>query len=158
LYRSGAQAFTAGPDDHGKYLLTSGSTGLPKAVICTHRTISLNSAQVAACFADPEPPVYLSSAPWSHSLGANSILHLSLHRGGSLYRDGAQPTAARFGEPLRTLREVEATNQYRAPAGWTLLAPALDAEPALARTFFARLKVMQYGGASLGQAIGDRIQ
>lgn len=158
LYRSGARAFAAAPEDHAKYLLTSGSTGLPKAVICTHRTISLNSAQVAACFADPEPPVYLSSAPWSHSLGANSILHLSLHRGGSLYIDWGQPTAARFGETLRNLREVEATYQYMVPAGWSLLVEALEAEPALARTFFQRLKVMQYGGASLGQATGDRIQ
>jgi feruloyl-CoA synthase len=158
LYRSGARTFAATPDDHAKYLLTSGSTGLPKAVICTHRTISLNSAQVAACFADPEPPVYLSSAPWSHSLGANSILHLSLHRGGSLYIDWGQPTAARFGETLRNLREVEATYQYLVPAGWSLLVEALESEPALARTFFERLKVMQYGGASLGQATGDRIQ
>lgn len=158
LYRSGARAFCAGPDDHAKYLLTSGSTGPPKAVICTHRTISLNAAQITACFADPDPPVNLNSAPWSHSLGANSILHLSLHRGGTLYIDWGQPTGARFGETLRNLREVEVTHQYMVPAGWSLLVEALEADPALARRFFERLKVMQYGGASLGQATGDRIQ
>lgn len=158
LYRCGARRPTATPDDHAKYLLTSGSTGLPKAVICSHRTISLNSAQIAACFADPEPPVILSSAPWSHSLGANSVLHMSLHRGGTLYIDGGQPTAARFGETLRNLREVEATYQYMVPAGWSLLVEALETDAALARTFFARLNVMHYGGATLGQAVGDRIQ
>ena len=158
LYRAGVRAFADRPDDHAKYLLTSGSTGLPKAVICTHRTISVNAAQIAACYADPEPPVVVSSAPWSHSLGANSVLHQSLHRGGSLYIDWGQPTAARFGETLRNLREVPATHQYLVPAGWSLLVEALEAEPALARTFFERLKVMQYGGASLGQAVGDRIQ
>jgi feruloyl-CoA synthase len=158
LYRCGARGPTARPDDHAKYLLTSGSTGLPKAVICSHRTISLNSAQIAACFTDPEPPVIVSSAPWSHSLGANSVLHMSLHRGGTLYIDRGQPTAARFGETLRNLREVEATYQYMVPAGWSLLAEALDADAGLARTFFARLNVMLYGGAALGQAVGDRIQ
>ncbi|CAN7211312.1 AMP-binding protein [Phenylobacterium sp. LjRoot219] len=158
LYRSGARAAAAAPDDHAKYLLTSGSTGLPKAVICSHRTISLNSAQIAACFTDPEPPVIVSSAPWSHSLGANSVLHMSLHRGGSLYIDGGQPTAARFGETLRNLRAVEATYQYMVPAGWSLLVEALETDPALARTFFARVRVMLYGGAALGQAVGDRIQ
>lgn len=158
LYRSGAQAFVARPDDHAKYLLTSGSTGRPKAVICTHRTISLNAAQVAACYVDPDPPVVLSSTPWSHSLGANSVLHQSLHRGGSLYIDWGQPTAAHFGETLRNLREVQATNQYMVPAGWRLLVETLEAEPALARTFFERLRVMQYGGASLSQDVGDRIQ
>src|SRR5439155_849396 len=77
----------ARPGDPAKYLLTSGSTGHPKAVIGSHGNISLNSAQIAACFNDPEPPVMVNSAPWSHSLGANSILHMSLHRGGTLYID-----------------------------------------------------------------------
>jgi feruloyl-CoA synthase len=158
LYLAGARAATAQPDDHAKYLLTSGSTGLPKAVICTHRTISLNSAQIAACFQDPDPPAILSSAPWSHSMGANSILHMSLHRGGTLYIDWGQPTAARFGETLRNLREVQATYQYMVPAGWSLLAQALETDDALARTFFERLRMMVYGGAALGQEVGDRIQ
>jgi feruloyl-CoA synthase len=158
LYRAGARAATARPEDHAKYLLTSGSTGLPKAVICTHRTISLNSAQLAACFLDPDPPVILSSAPWSHAMGANSILHMSLHRGGALYIDWGQPTAGRFGETLRNLREVPASIQSMVPAGWSLLADALETDQALAHTFFERLKMMVYGGAALGQEVGDRIQ
>lgn len=158
LYRASPIAATAKPDDHAKYLLTSGSTGLPKAVICTHRTISLNAAQIEACFADPDPPVMLHSAPWSHSLGANAILHMGLHRGGTLYIDAGQPTAARFGETLRNLREVSPTYQNMVPAGWMLLAGELEKDAALARTFFSKLRLMQYGGAALGQAVADRIQ
>jgi len=158
LYRSAPAAPTATPDDHAKYLLTSGSTGLPKAVICTHRNTTLNSAQIAACFDDPEPPVMVHSAPWSHSLGANSILHYSLHRGGTLYIDWGQPTAARFGETVRNLKEVSPTYQNMVPAGWMLLAEALERDEALARTFFARVRLLQYGGAALGQATADRIQ
>src|ERR1700744_6017131 len=48
---------TATPEDHAKYLLTSGSTGHPKAVICSHANVSLNSAQIEACYDDPDPPV-----------------------------------------------------------------------------------------------------
>lgn len=159
LYRAGEAAATARPDDHAKYLLTSGSTGLPKAVICTHAGMSLNSAQIEACFADDaEPPVMVNSAPWSHSLGANAVLHMSLHRGGTLYIDWGQPTAARFGETLRNLREVAPTYQNMVPAAWMLLADALEEDEALARNFFSRLNLMQYGGAALGQTIGDRIQ
>jgi feruloyl-CoA synthase len=149
---------TAIPDDHGKYLLTSGSTGLPKAVICLQRNTALNSAQIAACFEDDEPPVMVHSAPWSHSLGANSILHYSAHRGGTLYIDWGQPTAKGFGETIRNLREISPTYQNMVPAGWMLLADHLEQDEGLARTFFARVRLLQYGGAALGQAVADRIQ
>ena len=158
LFASAAALPTATPDDHAKYLLTSGSTGHPKAVICAHRNIALNSAQIDACFADPEPPVMVNSAPWSHSLGANSILHMSLHRGGTLYIDRGQPTAARFGETVRNLREISPTYQNMVPAAWMLFVDELEKDQALARRFFARVRVLQYGGASLGQAVADRIQ
>ncbi|HEY3949481.1 AMP-binding protein [Phenylobacterium sp.] len=151
-------AASADPSDHAKYLLTSGSTGHPKAVICTHRNVSLNSAQIDACFVDPDPPVMVNSAPWSHSLGANSILHMSQHRGGTLYIDHGQPTAARFGETVRNLADVSPTYQNMVPAGWMLFVDELEKDEALARRFFERVRVMQYGGAALGQAVADRIQ
>jgi feruloyl-CoA synthase len=158
LLRGGAAEATAEPADPAKYLLTSGSTGHPKAVICTHRTISLNSAQITACFHDPDPPVLVHSAPWSHSLGANSILHYTLHRGGTLYIDHGQPTAARFGETIENLKQVSPTYQNMVPAGWMLFAEALETDEALARKFFTRVRLLQYGGAALGQAVADRIQ
>lgn len=149
---------TARPDDHAKYLLTSGSTGLPKAVICLHRGIAVNAGQIAACFDDDEPPVIVNSAPWSHSLGANSILHMALHRGGSLYVDAGQPVAGRFGDTVENLKLVSPTYHNMVPAGWMLLAGELERDEALARKFFARVRVLQYGGAALGQDISDRIQ
>jgi feruloyl-CoA synthase len=158
LLKAAPIAATATPSDHAKYLLTSGSTGHPKAVICTHASCSLNSAQIEACYDDPDPPVMVNSAPWSHSLGANSILHLAVHRGGTLYIDHGQPTAARFGETVRNLREISPTYQNMVPAGWMLFVDELEKDEALARRFFARVRVLQYGGAALGQAIADRIQ
>jgi feruloyl-CoA synthase len=158
LYAAAPAAPTATPDQHAKYLLTSGSTGLPKAVINTHRGMSTNAAQITACFDDPDPPVMVHSAPWSHSLGANAILHYSAHRGGSLYIDAGQPTAARFGETVRNLREVSPTYQNMVPAAWMLFAEELERDDDLARAFFSRVRLLQYGGAALSQAYGDRIQ
>lgn len=158
LARGASAAATARPGDTAKYLLTSGSTGHPKAVICSHANVTLNSAQITACFDDPEPPVMVNSAPWSHSLGANSILHMSAYRGGTLYIDHGQPTAARFGETVRNLREISPTYQNMVPAGWMLFAEELEQDEALARRFFDRVRVLQYGGAALGQAVADRIQ
>lgn len=141
-----------------KLLLTSGSTGLPKAVALSHANLAVNAAQVAACFDDPDPPVMVNSAPWSHSLGAHAILHMAAHRGGTLHIDAGQPTPARFGETLRNLAEVETTYLNMVPAGWALLADALDRDPALGRTLFARLRVMQYGGAGLPADVLRRVQ
>jgi feruloyl-CoA synthase len=148
----------ARPDDIAKLLLTSGSTGRPKAVVCTHANIALNAAQIEACYADPDPPVLVNSAPWSHSLGANAILHMVLHRGGTLYIDAGQPVPGRFGETVRNLREVATTYHNMVPAGWGMLVGELERDEALAARFFEKVRVLQYGGASMAQSILDRVQ
>lgn len=158
LLMADPMAPTAQPGDIAKLLLTSGSTGKPKAVVGLHRNICINAAQITACFDDPEPPVVVNAAPWSHSLGANAILHMVTHRGGSLYIDSGQPTPERFAETLRNLKEISPTYHNMVPAGWSLFAGALEQDEELARTFFARVRVLQYGGANLAQSVCDRIQ
>jgi feruloyl-CoA synthase len=158
LLKASPVAASARPDDHAKYLLTSGSTGRPKAVICRHRNISTNAAQVASCFDDPDPPVIVNAAPWSHSLGANAILHMSTHRGGTVYIDAGQPVSGRFAETVRNLKDISPTYHNMVPAGWMLFAGELERDEALARRFFARVRVLQYGGANLSQEFCDRIQ
>ena len=148
----------AQPDDVAKLLLTSGSTGRPKAVVCTHANIALNAAQIQGCYADPEAPVLVNSAPWSHSLGANAILHMVLHRGGTLYVDAGQPAPGRFAETVRNLREVATTYHNMVPAGWGLFVGELERDEALAARFFEKVRVLQYGGASMAQSILDRVQ
>ena len=158
LLKATPQTSIAAPDDIAKLLLTSGSTGRPKAVICLHRNVSVTAAQVASCYVDPDPPVVINQAPWSHSLGANAILQMVLQRGGTHYIDAGQPVAGRFAETVRNLHEIAPTYHNMVPAGWDLLAGELEGDEALARTFFSRVRVLQYGGAALGQSTCDRIQ
>ncbi|HSZ52676.1 MAG TPA: feruloyl-CoA synthase [Caulobacteraceae bacterium] len=146
------------PSGIAKLLLTSGSTGRPKAVICLHEGVAVNAAQIAACYDDPEPPVVVNQAPWSHSLGANAILQMVTHRGGALYIDAGQPVAGRHLETVRNLEEIAPTYHNMVPAGWDLLAAELERNAALARSFFSRVRVLQYGGAALAQSTCDRIQ
>ena len=153
-----AQADVARPEDIAKLMLTSGSTGRPKAVICLHANIAANGAQIAACFDDPEPWVCVHGAPWSHALGGTAILHMLLHRGGSLYIDHGQPTPARFGETIRNLKEIPTTYHNMVPAGWGFLAGELERDEGLAKVFFERVRLLQYGGAGLAQSVCDRIQ
>jgi len=158
LLKSAPLEPVAQPDDIAKLLLTSGSTGRPKAVVCTHANIALNAAQIQGCYADPEPPVLVNSAPWSHSLGANAILHMVLHRGGTLYIDAGQPVPGKFGETVRNLREVATTYHNMVPAGWGMFVGELERDEALAAKFFETVRVIQYGGASMAQSILDRVQ
>ncbi len=141
-----------------KILLTSGSTGTPKAVINTHRNLCFNAAQIRAVFADDDPHVMVNALPWSHSLGANAMLHMLLYQGGSLYIDAGQPTPQRFDLTLDNLKRISPTYHIAVPAAYGLLATALERDAALAQRFFARLRILQYGGAALGQDIYARIQ
>ncbi len=158
LLRASPTDPTAAPGDIAKLLLTSGSTGKPKAVICAHAAVAVTAAQVAGCFDDPEPPVVVNQAPWSHSLGANAILQMVTHRGGTVHIDTGQPVAGRHLETVRNLKSIAPTYHNMVPAGWDLLAGELERDPDLARAFFSRVRLLQYGGAALGQATCDRIQ
>jgi feruloyl-CoA synthase len=102
--------------------------------------------------------VLVNSAPWSHSLGANAILHMVLHRGGTLYIDAGQPVPGRFAETVRNLSEVATTYHNMVPAGWAMFVGELERDDALAAKFFEKVRVLQYGGASMAQSILDRVQ
>ncbi|MEM5518448.1 feruloyl-CoA synthase [Henriciella sp. AS95] len=152
-------------DSIAKYMLTSGSTGEPKAVINTHENIAAMVKKIRSIW-DVEkleamadgPQVMISFLPWSHTYGANSILHSMLDWGGTLYIDWGAPTPARLPEMLRNLREVAPTQHTTVPAAWAAIATELEHDRALAETFFSRIMVMAYGGAALGQDIYERIQ
>ena len=59
---------------------------------------------------------------------------------------------------MRNLREVSTTYHNMVPAGWALLADELERDEVLAKRFFERVRLIQYGGAGLAQNICDRIQ
>lgn len=152
-------------DTVAKYMLTSGSTGEPKAVINTHGNIASMVKMIRSVW-DVErleemadgPQVMISFLPWSHTYGANSILHSMTDWGGTLYIDWGAPTRARLPEMLRNLKEIAPTQHTTVPAAWAAIATELEQDRALAETFFSRIMVMAYGGASMGQDIYERIQ
>jgi len=143
-----------GRETIAKFLFTSGSTGMPKAVINTHGMICSNSQmkrQVAPCLED-EPPVMVDWAPWNHTAGSNSNFSIILHNGGTLYIDPGKPTPALFGASLELLRRVSPTIYFNVPRGYELLIPHLEADPAFRKQFFQRLKFLWYAAASMQPA------
>ncbi|MEM7768194.1 MAG: feruloyl-CoA synthase [Pseudomonadota bacterium] len=153
------------PGGVAKFMMTSGSTGEPKAVINTHRNIATVVRMIRSIW-DVErlealsngPQVMCNFLPWSHTYGANSILHSMTDWGGTLYIDWGAPTPARLPEMLRSMRDVSPTQHTTVPAAWAALVTELERDDALAETFFKRLLVMAYGGASMGQDIYERVQ
>jgi feruloyl-CoA synthase len=155
------QAFTAlGPGTVAKILFTSGSTGTPKGVVNTHRMICSNQQALGQCwpFLRAEPPVLVDWLPWSHTFGGNHNLHQVIAHGGTLHIDDGRPVPALFDRTVTTLREIAPTVYYNVPAGYALLAPRLEADRALAATFFSRLRFMFYAAAALPEALWDRLR
>ena len=149
------------PDSVGKLLFTSGSTGMPKAVINTQRMMCANLAmamQTRRAAADEPPPVYLDWLPWNHTMGGNATFHVLLGHGGSFYIDEGRPLPSAFDTTLRNLREISPSTFSNVPAGYAMLATALEQDDELARRFFAKLNLLSYGGATLSDDLYRRMQ
>jgi len=148
------------PDDHAKYLLTSGSTGHPKVVINTHRMLCANQQMIGQAwrFLDHEKPVLVDWLPWSHTFGGNHNFNMVLRNGGTLYIDEGRPAPGLVDKTVRNLREVRPTMHFNVPRGMDMLLPFLEQDDALARDFFSRLRMVFYAGAALPQATWDRLE
>lgn len=145
----------------GKYLFTSGSTAMPKAVINTHRMMCLNAvmAEKLICKKEDDPsPCLLSWLPWNHTFGGNSVMNNLLVAGGTIYIDRGRPLPGRFEETIFNLHEIAPTNYSGVPVTYGWLIKALEEDEGLAKNFFSRLRNVSYGGAALGQEIADRFQ
>jgi len=147
-------------DDHAAYMLTSGSTGPPKAVVQTYANIAANIAQALQTIgaAAGWAGTTMDWLPWNHVSGAFGKM-LTLVAGGTLYIDDGKPVPGpMWQESLRNLREVPGSYYVNVPLGYQLLVEALEADEDLRRTFFRDLRVLLYGGAGLPQPIYERLQ
>jgi len=148
-----------GPDTITKFLFTSGSTKLPKAVINTHRMWCANQQQMRQSMpvlADPEqPPVLIDWLPWNHTFGGNHNVGLTIYNGGTLYIDDGKPTPALIGETLRNLREIAPTVYFNVPTGFEAIANAMKTDELLRKTLLSRVRMFFYAGAALAQPIWD---
>src|SRR4030081_3525967 len=149
------------PDTVGKLLFTSGSTGMPKAVINTQAMMCANAAmmmQVRPRDPHAADPTYLDWMPWNHTMGGNALFNPVLTEGGTLYIDDGRPLPGLIDETLKNLREISPTYYANVPAGYAALAAAMEKDDTLCRSFFKNLGLMAYGGARLPDDLYDRMQ
>ncbi len=146
-------------DTVAKFLFTSGSTGLPKAVINTQRMITCNQVMIAdsLAFLRDEPPVMVDWLPWNHTAGGNHNFGIALFNGGTLYIDDGTPTPGGIARTVRNLEEIAPTLYFNVPKGYEMLATHLGSNDRLRQNLFSRVKLMQYAGAGLSQHVWDTL-
>jgi feruloyl-CoA synthase len=148
-----------GPETITKFLFTSGSTKMPKAVINTHRMWCANQQQMRQSMPvlAAEPPILVDWLPWNHTFGGNHNIGLTLYNGGTLYIDDGKPTPALMAETLRNLREVAPTLYFNVPTGFEAIANAMKTDDALRANLLSRVKMFFYSGAALAQPVWDAL-
>ena len=153
-----------GADSIGKYLFTSGSTGMPKP---TPQTQGQMTAQIAAREAihqdapghDPNEILQnLDWMPWSHISGGNVNFNGCMSLGGAYHIDEGRPMPGLFQTTMKNAAEVRPQYFGSAPIAFAMLAEAMEQDPAFRDAFFSRMQYMVYGGATLSDDLYDRIQ
>ena len=121
------------PETVAKILFTSGSTGIPKGVINTHRMLCANQQMLAQAwpFVEERAPVVVDWLPWNHTFGGNHNFNLVLRNGGTMYVDGGKPVPGLVETTVRNLKEVAPTMYFNVPRGYDLLLPFLEKDAEL---------------------------
>ena len=146
---------TVTPDTVAKYLLTSGSTSHPKAVLTTQRMMCTNQAQLAAVlpFVTETPPVLLDWLPWNHVFGGSHNFNLVLANGGTFHIDNGKPVPGLAQHTLDNLAMVSPTIAFNVPVGFAMLRDAMKTDATLRQQYFGKLDMLFYAGASLPQDV-----
>ena len=148
------------PEATAKILFTSGSTGIPKGVINTHRMLCANQQMMAQVwpFLTDTAQTIVDWLPWNHTFGGNFCFNMMLSLGGTLYIDGGKPAPGLVDLTVRNLRDMSPTLYFNVPRGYDLLMPHLERDAELRRTFFRNLDLVFYAAAGLPQSLWERLE
>lgn len=146
-------------DSIAKFMFTSGSTKLPKAVIVTHGMWTANLQQMnqsMPVLADGDL-VLVDWLPWNHTFGGNHNFGIILYNGGTLYLDEGKPTPKGMAETIRNLREIAPTVYFNVPTGFEVIAQTMKTDEVLRKNLLSRVKMFFFAAAALSQPIWDSL-
>ena len=150
----------------GKYLFTSGSTGLPKPVPTTQGAMCSMIAGQEGLRDDARDPEHnpdqvhnvLDWLPWNHISGSNVNFNGAIWNGATFWIDGGKPTPALFPQTIENIRDCSPSSFGTAPIALAMLADAMEADDTLLHAFFRNMRSIGYGGATLSDDLYDRLQ
>jgi feruloyl-CoA synthase len=146
-------------DSIAKYLFTSGSTGMPKAVITTQRMMCANATGVCQqlpVFSD-HPPIIVDWMPWHHVAAGNLTFNVILRSGGTYYLDKGRPTPKEFDITIQNLKEIQPTFMQNVPLVYERLAHYLEEDEDFARHLFGKIDFMLYASAPMPAPVQERL-
>jgi fatty-acyl-CoA synthase len=141
--------FSFDENDIAELFYTSGSTGAPKGVMLSHRTIYLHALEAAAAFNQSDLAVQLHTIPLFHANG------WGLPQTATMF--GARHVMVRRFEPAQVLRMIEsegATSMLLVP----VMANALLNCPELGRFDTGSLQDIMLGGAAASPELVARLE
>ncbi len=143
-----------------RYMFTSGSTGMPKAVIHTHgMSCALTASEEGLQQVGVEriPMRVLEWMPWSHVGAGVMRIGMLIAMGGSIWLDNGKPLPGEFSKTVTNLRTACPNSYAGAPFGWSMVVDALEQDSELAAIFFKNMTAMEFGSAAMPQALAQRI-
>lgn len=148
-------------DEHqiAKFLFTSGSTKMPKAVPTTHLMLCTNQQMLLQTFPEFEetPPILVDWLAWHHTFGGSHNVGIALYNGGTIYIDDGKPVPGKMEETIRNLKEIAPTVYLNVPKGWEEITFALEQDAELREKFFSKVKILFFAGAALSEAGWNRL-
>jgi acyl-CoA synthetase (AMP-forming)/AMP-acid ligase II len=133
---------TLSPDDLAYLPYSSGTTGLPKGVMITHRNLVANLCQIRPVHRIRGTDVVLAVLPWFHIFGLQGSLNLALREAATIV------TMPRF-EPREFLQLVQ-THKVTRVCVVPPIVLALAAQPAVGGYDTSSLRLITSGAAPLG--------
>jgi long-chain acyl-CoA synthetase len=137
-------------DELGTIFYSSGTTGAPKGIMLSHRSVTSEALEVSTWVSLDEQDVLLSVLPIFHGFGLAALVHAGLLNGAKLV------LLPRFSPT--TVAKVMRSEHPTLMAGVPTLYEALAHDPALRRADLSRLRAAYSGADTLRPSVREEFE